>query len=510
MKVTAAKAEYTPASLDAFRGNPLIEALPNFLDVPPAKIFEWLTQDPEPIANQTSRRQKSEWLTYTALNCFIPGMRHMELFEIVDLMIRQGYLHRSPTIGPSYYEDAQKRFKERLEAQGLRPSAYHEPLTTSVVGCSGIGKSSGVLKVLSLYDQVIVHKPPYVLEPLTQVVYLKVEAPGTVKGLCGRIIGELGRLVGINYAEQYVKPRATLEALQQRVIYLMGLHRVGILVLDEMQNLVRRYKNRDEIFDFIVYLSNTLDVPILFIGTPKLKQFMCSNLRTARRFGTFGVSIWERFKLGTPEWESFVQALWRYQILRDERLEMSAEVQSAFYRCSQGITDILVKLFIFCQMKAILKCCLKQEKLERITPPLVEETFKTEFPHLVPLMDALSTGDEKAIESYEDIAVSDEEFTNKAKKILRQIFKATESMGDEQQEQDELHALNRRLEKLKQIASPEVSSLVAELMSRNVSGQDILLAISAGKPKEKGEEEEVTASSKTLPDDFDPQPGRIE
>lgn len=189
---------------------------------------------------------------------------------------------------------------------------------------------------------------------------------------------------------------------------------------------------------------------------------------------------------------------------------MSAEVQSAFYRCSQGITDILVKLFIFCQMKAILKCCLKQEKLERITPPLVEETFKTEFPHLVPLMDALSTGDEKAIESYEDIAVSDEEFTNKAKKILRQIFKATESMGDEQQEQDELHALNRRLEKLKQIASPEVSSLVAELMSRNVSGQDILLAISAGKPKEKGEEEEVTASSKTLPDDFDPQPGRIE
>ena len=50
MTVAAKPAHYTPASLDAFSGNPLIEALPDFLKVRPLAICEKLAQQPERLA----------------------------------------------------------------------------------------------------------------------------------------------------------------------------------------------------------------------------------------------------------------------------------------------------------------------------------------------------------------------------------------------------------------------------------------------------------------------------
>lgn len=509
-EVEVAAAHYTPASLDAFRGNPLIEALPDFLEVRPTEIFRRLALKPAPIALQSSRRQRAQWLMNVTVHCFIPVVRHMELYDIVDLMIRQGYLHRAPGIGPQYFDDAQERFAAEAKLKGYAQSNYHEPLSTSVIGCSGIGKTCGVLRVLSLYKQVIDHKPPFVPEPIRQVVYMKVETPGTVKALCASIITELGRLTGMPYADQYVKNRATLESLQSRVVYLMSLHRVGILVLDEMQNLVIKHKNRDEIFNFIVYLSNALDVPLLFIGTPKLMRFMCANLRTARRFGSFGIARWERYEKGSADWKNFIRELWHYQVLQDNPPQMPSNVEDALYRSSQGIVDILMKLFILSQMKAIQKYCERKSEKEELTPALIEEVFQKELGNVAPMIEALRNGDSKAIERYEDIAVPQDAYQNAARKTYAEIEQATEDMPEERQAEEAMHELDRRLETLREVASPELRALLNELIEQGVTSENILLALAREPKTEDGGKAEASGSGMTLSEDFSPQQGGIE
>ena len=444
-----------------------------------------------------------------AINCFIPGMRHMMLYDIVDLMIRQGYMHRSPTIGPKYFDEARRKFQAEREELALK-SSYHEPLTTSVIGCSGIGKSCGVLRVLSLYDQVIDHKPPFVPEPIRQVVYLKVETPGTVKALCASIIAELGRVVGIDYAAEYVRPRATLESLQSRVVNLMALHRVGILVLDEMQNLVSKHKNRDEIFNFIVYLSNALDVPLLFIGTPKLMRFMGSNLRTARRFGSFGISTWNRYQHGSDDWNNFIAGLWKLQVLKDAEPAIPKNVDDALYRCSQGIVDVLVKLFILSQMKSILYYCTSAADKERLTPELIEKVFRTDLANIAPMIDALNNGDEKAIERFEDIAMPPMDFANKVGETYALINKATESMGESTRIQDESNEVGRRFETIAKLGSyTDFRSMLELMRDEGISPGDALLMLGPAEVPQEGEKKEVTEGGMTLSDDFSPRQGEI-
>ena len=501
-------AHYTPASLEAFRGNPLIEALPDFLWVRPADIFHRLEVQPGTIASQASRRQRAQWLLNAAFHCFIPGMRHMKLYDVIDLMIRQGYMHRAPKIGSAYYIEAQERLQKDRNDLEQRTSAYHEPLTTSVIGCSGIGKSCGVLRVLSLYDQVIDHAPPFVPEPLRQVVYMKVEAPGTIKALCASIITELGRLVGIAYGEQYVKPRATLESLQQRVVYLMSLHRVGILVIDEMQNLVSRHKNRDEIFNFIVYLSNSLDVPILFIGTPRLMRFMGQNLRTARRFGSFGIANWERYERNTTEWQGFIRQLWKFQVLKNESPEISANIEDTFYSCSQGITDILVKLFVLSQMQAILNCSIGLIDSEKLTPDLIEDVFRSQLSNVSPIVEALRKADYRAIERYEDIAVPLEKYKEATDELFGKIVDATANMAEERQAKDAVQELDRRYAELRDSVAPGVRKAIAELMRAGQTPEKILGAL-ANEKAEEGAADEACGEHKVLDEGFDPPRAEI-
>ncbi len=470
MPAEAKRTRYTPASLDAFRGNPLIEALPNFLETSPAAVFRKLARSPQPISDWASRRQRARWLA--ELDCFIPGMRHMRLHSIIDLMIRLGYAHKSPCIGPKYFDEA----REKSSFAGFR---YEGPLSVVVIGSPGTGKTSGVMRVLSLYEQVIDHRPPYVREPLRQVVYMKVEAPDTVKALCTAIIAELGRLTGIDYAAQCAKPRTALKTLQARVAELMRLHRVGILVLDDMQNLVENCKKGDGVRRFIAWLLKALDVPVLLIGTTSLSRFVSSSPGSA----SWSLFEWGRCEQNSREWEDLMGKLREYQILRDESPRIPENVEDAFYRNSQGSIDVLLKLFVLSQMKAILKFCTRESAAERLTPNLIDEVARTDLADIAPLIRALRNGDEKHIDRPEDHATLSDAFMNAVSETYEKIIEATESLDEAIHTIDAQNALKRHFASLKRIAPPDLKTLIEEMEMRGATPHDIVLAL-AGESKE--------------------------
>ena len=419
--------QYHFSTLEIYRGNPLIEALPDFLEYSVLDIVKTLRHAPPPCHPRANRRQRDQWLGSLVDECFIPLPRHTELLEVIDLMIRQGYVNRNPM------QDALER--ERLATAYMRQqegekmlltygsSQKTTPLSVSVLGCSGVGKTCAVTRILSLYPQVLKHKGSRIGTELIQIVYLRVECPheGSVKSLCINCIAAIDQVTGENFS-RWAHGRHSIEELKARLSQLLTIYHVGLLVIDEMQNIMASRQNRDLLFNFLVSISNTLCVPLMFISTPKIGKFMELYFKTSRRFGSFGTFKWDWLK-NTPDnhsdWDAFIGELSQYNVLMDEKQTMSDEVKNAFYYYSQGVPDILLKLFVLSQKKAQV---LHEKQL---SPELIAATFKDYFSAVAPGINAIRKNDATALMEFQDIAMPRTVF-----------FDASETLSDEIEKQE--------------------------------------------------------------------------
>lgn len=424
------EADYSPSCLPIYRGNPMIEALPDLMDYKTKSIISMLQAIPkEPVSS--ARRSRYGWLMSLNVRLFIPFARHIRLQELIDVMIRQGYLQRNPMSHKhnEYLQDAYRRQQAGEKLLVTYGAPQPDPLSLAIVGCSGAGKSYAVSRILQLYPQVIEHTERNIGINFMQVVYLKVECPheGSIKSLCVNIISELDRVTGQSYAQTYNK-RVTLEQLKQRLVHLLAIHKVGILVIDEIQNLVLSRKNRDELFNFIVSLANSLCVPLLFIGTPKIQKFMQKDLRIARRFGTCGVLQWNRFdtqtEAGKSEWDEFMARLWQCNVLKNSESSIPKEISEAFYTYSQGIVDIAIKLFILSQMHALYV------GEEALTKGIIEEAFDDYCRNIKPMIDGIRSGNPRVLEQYEDITMRNEDYDYAVSMLGKKIEQATTEVNE--------------------------------------------------------------------------------
>lgn len=403
-------------------GNPLIEALPSFQNVSSRDIAQALRHKPEQLNKIANRRQRSLFLMALAVHTFIPLARHIQAHTFIDLMIRLGYSNRNPLQREDPSGPAGGKIKSYSHARSS--------MSMAIIGCSGIGKTFSVDQILGLYPQALLHQAGQVdpEKPVIQVVYLKVECPpdGSMKSLCASVIAELDRVVNQGYVELFLNSkRITLEILRERMTHLLNLHRVGLLVLDEAQNLVRIRQNHDVLFNFLVSLTNTLQVPILYIGTPKVVKFMQKDLRIARRFGNCGALFWDRLKRPDngqkDEWDSFIDELWSYRVLKKDLLQIPADVEDALYNLSQGVIDILIKLFVLSEMRAL------ELGMERLTVGIIEAIYKEHFGSVAPMLDALRRNDVEALIRYEDIRLPDTNFQEAMKVLATEVTSKTQA-----------------------------------------------------------------------------------
>ena len=130
------KAQYRPATAEVHRNNPLIEALPDYLEWRPREILKKLSKVPQMPNARATRSQNAAWLNNLPPALFVPTKRHYALFETIDLLIRQGYVLRNP-ITPeraAYLRDAYAR---QQAGEKVLDSTFeeevHEQLTASLI-----------------------------------------------------------------------------------------------------------------------------------------------------------------------------------------------------------------------------------------------------------------------------------------------------------------------------------------------------------------------------------------
>ena len=137
----------------------------------------------------------------------------------------------------------------------------------SIIGVSGIGKSTAIEKLLLMYPQVIIHHN-YKGKPLTraQIVWIKIDCPfdGSLKTLCKMFFKALDDiLLTTNYFQRYGKNSNSTATMMIHMSHLACLHSIGVLVIDEMQHLINPKNKPDEILNFLVTLVNMIGISII-------------------------------------------------------------------------------------------------------------------------------------------------------------------------------------------------------------------------------------------------------
>lgn len=398
--INAFKAIYSDQGIDEYHDNPFIEALPPILTEEEA--IERLTYLPQYKANERNLAPELRYHCIQRLfRYFEPIDRHVELEQRISRIIRQGYLARNP-LEPQYVTHI--REPHNITSNGPYDLSNDSGFCTSasgmtVIGISGMGKTTAINRVLSLYPQLIIHSE-YKSIPLKQfqIVWLKLDCPfdGSLKGLCINFFQAIDGLMGTSYFKKYGNPRNSVDAMLPRMSQIAKLFGLGVLIIDEIQHLNMAHSGGpDKMLNFFVTLVNTIGVPVILIGTTKALSVVQGEFRQARRGSGQGDMAWERFN-NDDYWDLFIEGMWNYQ-WTTEKVPLTKELKDVLYDESQGIIDIAIKLYVLAQWRSI---SLREEA---ISEESIRSAAKESLQLVRPMLNALRSGREKEIMKYDDI-----------------------------------------------------------------------------------------------------------
>lgn len=430
------EAVYKNQEVIDFKGNPLIEALPSILS--PEEAYEALSYYPDFHENERKLPTHIRYHAIPRINRFFqPVMQHLDLEQRFSRLLRYGYVSRNPNTSEykMHLADGHKILKGEKIKHDIRSTAS----SLTLMGFSGIGKTTAIERVLSQYPNLIVHKYPY---NINQVVWLKLNCPhdGSLKSLCMDFFQKMDQLLSTNYHEKYGSRRNSISSMVTRMGQIARIHCVGALIIDEIQHLLTTKDNNSEkMMNFFVTLVNEIGVPVIMIGTMRAKAVLQQDFRQARRGSGQGDMVWQQMK-NDDDWNLLIETMWEYQ-WNSIKTELTEEINQTLYDESQGIIDIAIKLFALAQGRAI------ETGTERITSALIKRVAKDDLKLVQPMLQALRNGHLSQLERYQDIMPMD--ISDYLQHYQTKIdFKATIQKKKEQKANKRRELEKSKLEKL--------------------------------------------------------------
>lgn len=217
----------------------------------------------------------------------------------------------------------------------------------TVIGVSGIGKSSAIDRAISL----IAENPVIEIEkPYTKIIpVLVVQCPfdSSVKGLLLEVLRKVDEMLESNYYSYALKSRATTDMLIGSVSQV-ALNHIGLLIVDEIQNVVNS-RNGKNLIGTLTQLINNSGISIGMVGTPESVPFFEQAMHLARR----SVGLQYTAMPYDSYFESFCKVVFGYQYIQNES-EISPAIIQWLYEHSAGMVSVVVSLIHDAQEIAIL------------------------------------------------------------------------------------------------------------------------------------------------------------
>lgn len=378
MKPTYHTAVYRDDVLEEHRNNPLITGFPSRYE--PSEVHRRLKAIPSLPTHELSSANKVELLMGLEKRITIPTAYHLDLYQHLYARIIAGYESRNPIL-PEVIEWT-------LDAAENEPvfviDDKNDPTSTGtgIIGKTGLGKSTTALGVLRyLIPQCIQHTKENFRD--IQITYLVVDMPhdGTIEALCQNFflaiddaltITDTEESYYLHYSTKKVKPNLML----QKIHFLCRKHHLGLLVIDELQNLlVQSASKRQLMLNFLSTLTNFSHVPIVRIGTSDALHLFKTKKTNIRRKG----STYELLPYGEKNkyWNQILDALFNFQ-LAPQPMTDNDENRTYLYDLTQGYPYALLALWREIQIDAV-KAGSKQKA---ITHKKIDEIWRKRFPLL--------------------------------------------------------------------------------------------------------------------------------
>ena len=217
----------------------------------------------------------------------------------------------------------------------------------SIIGNSGIGKSSAISRALDVMTdgQLIEIEYPHT----TIVPCLVCQAPfdNSPKNLLWSILQRLDLHLKSDFFMRAQKLRMSTDTLQGYVSNLLMNH-VGILIIDECQNLCNN-NSGNRLISLLICLLNNASISISLVGTRESELFFRQNFALARRM--LGLSYGSQ--LYDLSFKQFCKTVFDYQYVK-HRSEITDTITEWLYEHTNGVPALIVHLLHEAQTVAIL------------------------------------------------------------------------------------------------------------------------------------------------------------
>jgi AAA domain len=389
LRMSTGQPIYHVHPLHEFHGNPLVEVLAT---MPSELRDKAILLRRKPCFNENEREldASSRMLCSARLkNFMLPMSQHVKIFSHVYANIVTGYIKRNPMTPEG------QRF---LHGMG-------EPSTvTFITGLSGMGKSALIRSIMGAIGPGVIRHSEYNGTPFpeTQILYIMQNVPEkcTPKNLCQKLAYQVDMLLGKNLCIPSLSKNQTQADYVAALKKILRDFHVGVIVIDEFQNIkLGRGANTEELLAMITNFRDELGVPIIVVGTPAAERLLEGNSSVARRLCDGGFfELRPPSSAKDPEWYAFCDAIWKLQWVKNP-VKFSEEINEVLYDKCQGITGILLTLFINAQLEAI-------DGNEKVDIDLLKLVYEKHMRPLHEAMSALRSKDPRRICQFDDLYFS--------------------------------------------------------------------------------------------------------
>ena len=217
----------------------------------------------------------------------------------------------------------------------------------TIIGASGIGKSSAISRAITLITE---NRVIEVENPYTKIIpCICVQCPfdSSVKGLLLEILRKVDEVIDSKYYQNALRARTTTDMLIGSVSQV-ALNHIGLLVVDEIQNVCNS-KNGKSLVGMLTQLINNSGISICMVGTPESAVFFEQAVQLARR--SLGLR-YDVMEYGV-DFRKFCEIVFSYQYVK-RKTEISDGIMEWLYEHTSGNISVVVSLIHDAQEIAIL------------------------------------------------------------------------------------------------------------------------------------------------------------
>ena len=274
---------------------------------------------------------------------YIPSQMSLEIYSKLYLALFRSMQKKG----------SQMAIKQRYENyKAIQQQSYSGILGGSdsftIIGTSGIGKSSAISRAISLITENRILETD---KPYTKIIpCLIVQCPfdSSVKGLLLEILRKVDEELGTDHYIHAIKSRASTTDMLIGAVSSIALNNIGMLVVDEIQNVVNS-KNGKSLIGALTQLINNSGISICMVGTPESTVFFEQAMQLARR----SVGLQYTTMKYDEYFQSFCKVIFKYQFLKNHT-EITAAITEWLYEHSAGVVSVVVSLIHDAQEIAIL------------------------------------------------------------------------------------------------------------------------------------------------------------